>query len=621
MDSIGEVIRQAEDDFIRGTTQSSKYVSFSIYETLERIDAYLNSKHISGETDSLGREKPFFNVVVAASNIWHRGTDIDRKHIKVRATKERDYIKSFLATVILQNWMKKENFGAFLNEWGRTLARYGSAVVKFVDNSEGLHITVIPWNRLIIDSVDFDGNVKVEIIELTEGQLRARIKTHGYDKEKVDALVDVQKPRETTDKQRKDNKSNYIKLYEAHGLLSKFFITGKEKDKTEFVQQMHVISYVGKKNGRKTDYTDFTLFAGEEERDPYMITHLIREDGRSLAIGAVERLFETQWMQNHSMKAIKDALDISSKLMFQTSDSRFVGRNVLKSIESGTILITDDNKPLNPVNSQVHDLVGWQNYAVQWKNVGNELTNISEAMLGAEPKSGTAWRQTEALLSESYSLFELMTENKGLYLIEMLRSRVIPRLKKQIDTKDEIAAILESHDLDQIDSIYVPRKATKNYNKRVSDELFAALQDTNAPTPSPFNQQQEEQAVRSELSPFGNTRFFSPSSISDETWKDVLKDLEWELDIDVTGEVRNIQEVATTLNTALTVVMNPGYAQNKQAQMIVGSILELTGAVSPLKLAAIQNAESAGAQVGGGVPNVEVLPKGVNERNIENVGA
>jgi hypothetical protein len=80
-----------------------------------------------------------------------------------------------------------------------------------------------------------------------------------------------------------------------------------------------------------------------------------------------------------------------------------------------------------------------------WKSLGSEIAGISESMLGNTAPSGTAWRQVEALLQESHSLFELMTENKGLDIEKMLRKYVIPFLKKKLDTKEEIVATLEAH--------------------------------------------------------------------------------------------------------------------------------------------------------------------------------
>ena len=81
--------------------------------------------------------------------------------------------------------------------------------------------------------------------------------------------------------------------------------------------------------------------------------------------------------------------------------------------------------------------------------------------------SSTAARQVEALQQEAHSLFELMTENKGLALEEIWREFVIPFIKKQLNTKDEIVAVLDDVGVREIDAIYLPNKAKKIENERV----------------------------------------------------------------------------------------------------------------------------------------------------------
>lgn len=436
--NVASLVRQLETDYISGNTTISKYVDFSLSENIDTIEAYLNSKHISGSTDALGREKPFFNIVIAAANIWFRATDLDRKNIKVKATKSSDIFPAFLATVHLQEWMRKENFGSFLNEWGRVLSRYGSAVVKFVEADGELHSMVVPWNRLIVDPIDFDNDVVIEVLELTPAQIKKR---KGYDKEMVKKLIEAESVRETLGKQKKDTKGSFIRLYEVHGEMPLSYLTGKDSDQYTYVQQMHVISYVESKEKGKFD--DFTLVKGREEKHPYMITHLIKEDGRVMGRGAVENLFESQWMMNHTTKQIKDQLDLASKLIFQTSDGNFVGQNALNSIETGDILVHAANQPLTQVANSSHDITSLQNFGSQWKSLASEINGISESMLGNAAPSGTAWRQVEALLQESHSLFELMTENKALHLEDMLTTYIIPFIKKKIDTSKEISATLE----------------------------------------------------------------------------------------------------------------------------------------------------------------------------------
>lgn len=572
---VGALVRELESSFIDGGgTLTSKYVTSDLYDDISKIYAYLESKHISGEVDSKGREKPFFNIVVAARNIWYRATDIDRKNILIKPTKSSDVTLAFIATVLLQDWMRRENFGATLNDWGIELAGFNSSVMKFVESDGELHSFPVPWSRLIVDPVDFDANPKIEILELTEAQLYQR---KGYDKELVEKLCDALEARETTDKQHKDNKNNYIKLYEVHGNFPKSYLTGKEKDEDKYVQQMHVISYVAYKESGKFD--DFTLYSGQEEKDPYMLTSLLpNTDGSISLMGSVKSLFEAQWMLNHTNKNIKDSLDIASKHIFQTADTNFIGRNVLSAIESGDIMIHKDGMPLTLVNNTALNITAQESFGNIWKSLGNEITGVSESMLGNTAPSGTAWRQVEALLNESHSLFELMRENKGLAIEAMLRKFVIPFLKKQMDTADEITATLEAHNIQKIDSIYIPREAIRRFNADAKEQIL------NGSIPSPYDPLTAEAGVKQELSTLGNQRFFVPDDASDKTWKEVLKDLEWDLEVDVTGEAKDMQSILTTLNTTLATVMNPAYASSPQAQMIVGKILSATSVISPIEL-------------------------------------
>ena len=578
---IGQIVRDMENAFTSGGgTQTSRYVTSDLFDDINKIYAYLESKHWSGETDSQGRDKPFFNVVVAARNVYYRATDIDRKNITIKTNKQSQAIPAFIASVHLQNWMRKENFGSFLNNWGMELAAFNSTVVKFIENEGKLHPMVIPWSRLICDQIDFASNPKIEILELTEAQLYQRVKTHGYDLEMVDKLCDALAARELTDKTHKDNKAKYIKLYEVHGNLPVSYLTGKEKDEDDYAQQMHVISFVERKdNGR---FDDFTLVSGREEQDPYMLTSLLPSADGSVSVnGSVKNLFQAQWMLNHTTKSIKDQLDIASKNIFQTADSHFLGRNVLSQIENGDILIHADNQPLTAVNQNAYNITVQESFANMWKGLAAEINGVSESMLGNTAPSGTAWRQVEALLNESHSLFELMTENKALHLEEMIRTFVIPFLKKQMDTSDEVAATLEAHNITKIDSIYIPIEAIKRFNTDSAEALF------NEEVPEPFNPAEAQGKIKAELATQGNQRFFVPSEVSNTTWKAILKDLEWDLEVDITGESSDTQTVMTTLTTVLQMMLNPLYGNNKQAQMIVAKILQETGRVSPLEIAAI----------------------------------
>jgi len=600
--NVADIVRRNEQYYNSQPTKVSRYVSFSLKDTVDRIEAYLNSKHITGDTDSLGREKPFFNIVTGTRNIWYRATDIDRNNIRFVATKNSQSLQALLATIKLREWMRKENFGQFLNDWGLALATYGSAVVKFVKQGGRLIPSVVQWNSLIVDQVKFDNDVIIEKLYLTPSQLRSN---PNYDKETVDSLLDNLVTRKNLDKNNKDTKSDFIEVYEVHGELSQAQYKKakgeevKDEDDDIFFQQMHVVCYMQKENGGGFD--DFTLYVGRED-NPYLITHLIEQPGRTLSIGSVENLFDAQWMVNHSQKLIKDQLDFASKIILQGADDQFVGRNAFKDIETGQFLLHQPNMPVTRMDNRA-DITPLQAFGQAWQVQSHDITSTTDALRGDTPPSGTAWHTVELITQQSQSLFELMTENKGLAIEQMMRQFVIPHLKTQLDTKEEIYAILDSESLTQIDAMYVPNQAIRMHNQSFFDTTMAGG------IPSPYDKQGMEAQVRESLAPLGNQRFIKPTIMKDGqevdiTWKDFFKDFEWEVMVDVTGEDADLKTNMETLSTMFkTIAAMQGRPMTPEERFVFNKILDQTGVVSPLQLAQLPSPQPVQPTQGGGLPN------------------
>lgn len=578
-DSVFDTIRKAELVYLYTSTRLSKYVNWSMYETVERIDAYLNSKHITGETDSLGREKPFFNIVVAAANIWYRATEIERTDIRFTPTNNGSVILAFVANIVLQQWMDKIDFDNWLNNWGRTLSRYGSAVSKFVEKSGMLYPRVVPWNRYIPDPVQFKALPNIEKFYLTPAQLR---KNKLFNQTVVDQLILAQSTRKTLNKQPKNQLNDFIELYEVHGELDSRLLLDKmpeikDASKATYQQQFHIVSYV---QTGKDKYEDFSLYKGKETKPIYDKTDLIEEDGRTLAIGAVEFLFDAQWQRNHTVKNMKDTLDLASKLIFQTADAQFVGRNVLNAIETGDIMVHAVNQPLERIANDSPSITALMNYGAMWDELAQELTATPPPVRGAQQKSGTSFAGAALSVEQSQSLFEVMTKNKEVALKQIIKTYVVPFIKKQLKNKDQLVAFLDESGITEIDAMYIPHEAIRRYNKRALDAIASGQ------TVDPYNEQQEQMAVKKSLAASGNKRFFVPDEIDQKTWNDILSDFEWSnIRIETGSASLNKQAMLATLQSVFqTVAANPAILYNPNAMAVFSAILRETGAVSPIQL-------------------------------------
>jgi len=202
----------------------------------------------------------------------------------------------------------------------------------------------------------------------------------------------------------------------------------------------------------------------------------------------------------------------------------------------------------------------------QWQALGRDITGTPEAVTGNTMPSGTAYRQVAALQQEAHSLFELMTENKGLYLEEIIKNVVVPFFKKKLNNTKEVALVLESEELQRFDDLALPAEL-ENELKRIGgtptiEELTGNIQQRNAQ--------------------LGMIRFVTPGAT---TWKEYFKDLEDDIEVVVTNENLNKETTMTTLTTVLqTIAQNPAILQAPVAKRLFAKILETTGEVSPIEL-------------------------------------
>src|SRR3990167_3106495 len=104
----------------------------------------------------------------------------------------------------------------------------------------------------------------------------------------------------------------------------------------------------------------------------------------------------------------------------------------------------------------------------------------------------------------------------------MLRTYVIPFLKKKMDTSEEIAATLDDHGIAEFDSKFVPSEAIKVSNEMIKKQVLSG-QIADQPDMMAL-----QNGVKQGLGQWGMKRYIKPSDVSSKTWKEIFKDLEWQ---------------------------------------------------------------------------------------------
>jgi hypothetical protein len=583
VESIYKFVAKQRDSYRSDKITITEGYDFSQYETLRTIELYDNDKFLSGNEDSLGREKPFFNIVSFRKNVATRATDLDTKDVQIQSERitKTSYAETFLLNLKSRNWMKLAGFATFLNRLGAIRAKYGGVLVKKTEANGELRIDVVSWLNAITDQVDIRNGVKIERHYYNPAQLKIDVPKNW--KNIDEAITAAKKAREAQAAVQAPNQNktpgDYVEVWEVHGVLPSCFLRGAEGyeedygSEDEYERQMHVVVLDGTD---KDKVEGVTLFAGVEDEDPYKYLPYEEMDGRGLGKGVIESLFEAQVWTNYSEKQKKDMLDLAAKIIFQTTDGNIAAQNVLTDLETGQIVKTAANTTLGRVDNSASSFAQFQALAADWDKQAERISSTFNAITGETMPSGTPFRQVAILNQEAGSLFEYRREEAGIFIREIFLDWVLPFLVKQIKKDKDLTATLEPEELEIVSEAVANQEADK----------FAKERILGGQTVTPEEKQAVYGAVK-ETSMQLRRRSFKGFDKLFSDWMGTV-------DVITTGEQKNKAAMLETYNNIIGFVMKMQLPDGRNLAMEDGpmrtlflQLMELAGA-SPLLLTKMQ---------------------------------
>ncbi|MBX3498114.1 MAG: hypothetical protein KF889_01620 [Alphaproteobacteria bacterium] len=577
METVFDFVKEQRDDYRTRTVQIAEGYEFSQYETLRTIELYHNSRFLSGNKDTLDREKPFFNICKFRVNVATRATDLDTKDVQIQSERitDKSYVETFLLNLKNRNWMKSSGFARFLNRMGATRAKYGGVLIKKTEHDDKLELHVVPWLNVITDQVDIRNGVKIERHYHSPADLQTLAPKNWTNIEKAIETAKTSRAAHAADPTGMENKTpgDYIEVYEVHGVLPTCYLRGTSDkygeeygSENEYQRQMHVVVLDETTVKDKSNVKGVTLFAGLEDDDPYKYLPYEEVDGRGLGVGVIEDLFEAQVWTNDGVKHKKDMLELAGKIIFQTADKNIAARNVLTDVETGSILEHAPDKPVTQLNNFPASLPAFDKLIDDWNTQAERVSSTFNAITGESMPSGTPFRQVAILNQEAGSLFEYRREEAGLFVHEIYFDWLLPYLVQQIKKDKELVATLEPDELELVSDALA--------KKEVND--FAKEQILSGAIPDPIDLQGIDAAAR-ESSMRQSRRAFVG-------FQDLFSDWAGTVDVITTGEQKNKAVVLETLfNVFKTVATAPQLLQDPVMARLFNQIVEIAG-ISPVLL-------------------------------------
>lgn len=571
--TISTLIHQIKHNFLTREVETLDETGYSQYNVLKRIYLYLDNRFESGEKDSQGNRKYFYNLCNNRNDQATKNIDIDSRDLIPVSNRdsEPDYLRAFLLRAEWQKFVKESGFGQKLNQLSEDLPRYGTVVWK-KSKDDGL-VRDVDLRNLINDPTAFqlkDGPV-IERIQLRSGDLKAM---KSWDQDVVDAYLRTggrpSEPfMEATDTSLPQNYAvdemiPEFPVFEFWGHVPETacpWVDEPDPNRTRYC-----MAVVGDYNlGGK----DFVFFFKEVDPAlfPYREIHYRRIKGRWLGQGNVERLFPLQERANELVNRFYRSIRIGTMHVFQTRDRLFT-RNVYSDMEDGDII--ESKSEITPVATEVRAFSQYQaELRIIEAQADRECTTF-EIVTGESLPTNTPFRLGALQASSAGKIFDFIRENIGLFLEDVCNVWILPAFGKRL-TREHILEIAGSvEDIQRFDDAFTKHLLLQEYKKYV-------LNSSALPTPEEveiFKRSVQEQ--------------ISSGQRKVRVDEDFFKDIPLVISCNPTGENKNKQAKMETLTNLLQILgSNPQALQNPTFAKVLSMALEESGGVSPVQLASV----------------------------------
>lgn len=542
-------------------------LTFNQKDLIKTIEFYNNSKYLNGQKDELGRDKPFFQILNAICDVENTAKDLDTKDISITSDDSNHYLESWLLSKDVQVWMKESNFAKTLNDMRDIHTRYGSLLVKKCIKDGELKLEMPEWKNLITDQVNIIDGAIIETHWMTAMEIS---KMDSWDKKKIKELL--KKIKGTTKR---------IPVYEIRGEFPKAFIKdieGKKYTPEDEITYSYQLYYIAGNptNSDKNDIEGTTPLYWEDDTEK-VYKYLARKPkaGRGFGVGVMEEGEEAQVWTNDAVLKQHRAMEYTTKVIGQSASKKLKGRNLLNETDDGTILETEENKPILPLNLLPSG--GLQQYnalITQWYDQLEKTTSAYSAQRGETPPSGTPFRLQATVLQQSSSVFKTLQQELGIFITEIIEDWVMPHLAKRLNKAHILAYEFSPEELKEIDKKF----SAKNANSRAIDMILSGKMVT---------QEEYDQWIQG----YDDFIKITKSQRFIDIPKDFYKNLKAKVTVNITGEQRNKAATLESLNNILiTYASNPNLANDPVASQLLAKIIELSGAgISPISITSAIN--------------------------------
>ncbi len=586
--TVYEYILTQEADYKTARIPITGSKDWNMHEHIERCTNVSNAWFHKGQNDGL---RPYNDIVTPILNVARRSEGFDVKDIVPYVNKDDSYYKSFLVKKYHPQWARKYELDSFIDEMVDSSIVYDLVLVK---NVNGVRPEVIPLQTIAFcDQTDIlSGPIALKHQYSISDLLEFKGK---WDNDKIDEAIVMAKASKTVSQandQEVKTPGKYIEVYELHGTCPTIWLKDGAYMEDEYCDQIHIVTFytdsTGKKNG-------ITLFSGKEKKSAFKALVINKVFGRACGKSIVESLFEDQVWTNYSGIRIKELLDATAIVLFQTDDSELANQKI-SNLKNNTVIKHEQGRPITKLDTTVPNITAFTNHQIKLENNARVLGSASDAQLGTNPVSGTPFALQNLVVQQGQGIHEFRQGKIASFMADQLyRDWILGYLVKEMNEGKDFS---EELTLDEIEEI--SEKISSNYIDSKLKRMI--LESGNVPTRQEADIM--KQVFKDDWKKKGSRRFFK--ILAGE-----LNEIPLDVFVNINQKQKDMSKNADTItNLIREIIRNPAvFAQLPGLAKPYNELLENAG-VSPIDFTNIitPNTEQIKSPLAPVAGQEEVLP-------------
>lgn len=557
---------KSQEALYRLPIRINDYYEWSMRETIQTTDAYLNEQLTNGKTDYT----PVKNIMRPILNLHHRTEDIELKDVVIYADDPNKQHLSFLVKKYHDDiFVQQNDLDTYFDELAVSRIDYGGGLSK---KRKDARPEVVPLQSIAFcDQTDMlSGPIGIKHF-FSPDQLLAMKKYNWGNKEygatnTIEELIILSREYKADNGNNTENQTpgRYIEVYEVHGNLPKRFAdyndTSGEYETRIFIVAFYQTTETIEKRG-------VVLFTAPEAELPFK---LIKRDpiyGRATGKGAGEEIFENQVWTNYNLIRMQNMLDAAATTILKTTDPTLVQKHPsgFRNMKPFEIIDIAQGTDVAQVDTYPRNINLFEKQLEMWERHAQMMGNANDAIMGESPASGTPFKLQELVTQEAHSMHEYRRGQFAKHIEEIYRDWIIPHIQREICKGITFLSELSMDELQYVEE----RMATSAWNKFATEKIL------NGENPMEGEQEMFIENYRARLKKLGNKRFL-------EILKDEFKGTRLAVKVSVRGKSKNLAIMTDKIvNVFRFAFGNPqGFAQVMQIpgmSQAFNQILEFSG--------------------------------------------